>query len=148
MNTWATAISAGPANEAGQVLTFNITGNTNALLFSAGPAVDAITGNLTYTPATGANGSATITVTLQDNGGTANGGINASAAQTFTITVTAVDDPPVAVNDPATVAEDAPATTINVLAKSAPIPTAAPIRLSLSPNRPTARSSSPTAGRT
>ncbi|MCC8999988.1 MAG: Ig-like domain-containing protein [Candidatus Contendobacter sp.] len=113
VNTWATAISAGPADEAGQTLTFNI-GNSNPSLFSAVPAISP-TGVLTYTPAAGQSGSATITVTLQDNGGAANGGINASAAQTFTITVTAVDDPPVAVNDPATVAEDAPATTIDVL---------------------------------
>ena len=33
-------------------------------------------------------GTATVTVTLQDNGGTANGGSNTSAPQTFTITVT------------------------------------------------------------
>ena len=37
---------------------------------------------------------ATITVTLADNGGTANGGVDTSAPQTFTITVTAVNDAP------------------------------------------------------
>src|SRR5215471_7546928 len=73
-------------------------------------------GVLTYTPATNAFGSATITITLKDNGGTANGGVDTSAPQTFTITVVAVDIPPVAVNDTATVTEDDPATTINVLA--------------------------------
>ncbi len=31
---------------------------------------------------------------LHDNGGTANGGVDTSAAQTFTITVTAVNDAP------------------------------------------------------
>ena len=50
---WATAISAGPADEAGQTLTFSVTGNTNPTLFSVAPAVDA-TGRLTYTPALGA----------------------------------------------------------------------------------------------
>ena len=36
----------------------------------------------------------TVTVPLQDNGGTANGGVDTSAPQTFTITVTAVNDAP------------------------------------------------------
>src|SRR5207249_6196158 len=91
---WATAISAGPANESGQTLTFLVTNNSNPGLFSAAPAV-AANGTLTYTPVANANGTATITLVLQDNGGTANGGVNTSAAQTFTITVTAVNDAPV-----------------------------------------------------
>ena len=98
---WATAISAGPANEAGQTLTFNVTGNTNPALFSAGPAVNAATGNLTYTPAANANGSATITLVLQDNGG----GADTSPPQSFTINVTPVNDPPVANNDSYTVVQ-------------------------------------------
>jgi len=65
----------------------------NPSLFSAGPAV-ASDGTLTYTTATNANGVATITVRAQDDGGTANGGVDTSAPQTFTITVTAVDDAP------------------------------------------------------
>lgn len=91
---WATAISAGPPDEAGQVLTFNVTGNTNPALFSAVPAVNPTNGNLTYTPAANANGVASITLTLSDNGGTANGGNDTSAPITFTITVTAVNDVP------------------------------------------------------
>ena len=50
---------------------------------------------LTYTPAANQNGTATITLRITDNGGTANGGIDVSATQTFVITVTAVNDPPV-----------------------------------------------------
>ena len=94
VNPWATAISAGPADESGQTLTFNVTGNTNAALFGAGPAVSP-TGVLTYTPTANANGTATITLTLQDNGGTTNGGVDTSAPQTFVINVTAVNDAPV-----------------------------------------------------
>lgn len=110
---WATAISAGPANEAGQTLTFNITGNTNPGLFSAGPAVSS-TGTLTYTPAADANGSATITLRLSDNGGTTNGGVDTSAAQTFTITLTAVNDSPSFTKGAdQTVNEDALAQTVN-----------------------------------
>jgi CSLREA domain-containing protein len=88
---WATAISAGPANESGTV-TFTVTNNNNGL-FSSQPAVNS-TGTLTYTPAANANGSAMVTVTAKDNGGTANGGNDTSPPQTVTITVSAVNDPP------------------------------------------------------
>ncbi len=90
---WASGISAGPADESGQTVSFNVTGNTNSALFSAGPSVSA-TGVLTYTPVVNAFGSATITLTLSDNGGTANGGVDTSAPQSFTITVNAVNDAP------------------------------------------------------
>jgi hypothetical protein len=89
---WATNISAGPSNESGQALTFVVSTNNNAL-FSGLPAVSS-TGTLTYTPATNANGSATVTVRLVDDGGTADGGQDTSADQTFTITVNAVNDAP------------------------------------------------------
>jgi hypothetical protein len=89
---WATAISAGPADESGQTVTFAVTNDNNAL-FSGQPAV-ASNGTLTYTPAANANGIATVTVVAHDDGGTANGGVDTSAAQMFTITVTAVNDAP------------------------------------------------------
>jgi CSLREA domain-containing protein len=93
VNAWATNISAGAPDESGQTLAFQITGNTNASLFSAAPAI-AANGTLTYTPAANANGSATITISLKDNGGTANGGSDTSASQSFTITVNPVNDAP------------------------------------------------------
>lgn len=93
VDPWATAISAGPADEAGQTLTFTITGNTNPALFSAAPAVSP-SGVLSYTPAPSANGSATITLTLSDDGGTANGGVDTSEPQSFTISVNAVNNAP------------------------------------------------------
>ena len=43
------------------------------------------TGYITYTPAANISGTATITVTVTDNGGTANGGQN-TVSQTFTVT--------------------------------------------------------------
>jgi large repetitive protein len=89
---WATAISPGPANESSQTVTF-IVSNDNTGLFSAQPAV-ASDGKLTYTPAPNANGAATVTVTAKDNGGTANGGIDTSPAQSVTVTVGAVNDAP------------------------------------------------------
>ncbi|MHB8072019.1 MAG: tandem-95 repeat protein [Candidatus Cryosericum sp.] len=90
---WATTISAGPVNESAQSLIFAVTSNTNPLLFSVQPSVSS-TSVLTYTPASDANGTATVTITLHDNGGIANGGVDTSAPQTFTIIVNAVNDAP------------------------------------------------------
>ncbi|HUM91981.1 MAG TPA: Ig-like domain-containing protein, partial [Candidatus Competibacter sp.] len=112
-------ISAGPADEAGQTLTFNVTGNTNAALFSAQPTISP-TGVLTYTPAANANGVATITLALSDNGpGAPPPNANTSAAQTFTITVSAVNDSPVNTVPGAQ-------TTGDTLPPAPPLPTAAP----------------------
>ena len=86
---WATAISAGP-RESGQTVSFQVSNDNNAL-FSVPPAISS-SGTLTFTPAADAFGSATVTVYLMDNGGTANGGDDTSPTQTFTITVNAVDD--------------------------------------------------------
>ncbi len=111
-NGWATAIDKGATNESGQTLTFTVTNDNNAL-FSAQPAIDAL-GNLTYTPAADANGSATVSVVLSDDGGTANGGDDTFATQNFTITVNAVNDEPsftAGANE--TVNEDAGAQTTN-----------------------------------
>jgi CSLREA domain-containing protein len=86
VNNWATNLSAGPANEGQQTLTF-FTSNNNSGLFSAQPAISS-DGTLTFEPAANAGGTAVVTVALVDGGGTLNGGQNASAAQTFNITVT------------------------------------------------------------
>jgi hypothetical protein len=89
---WATSISAGPADESGQRLDF-IVSNDRAALFTAPPAV-APDGTLTFTPAAGASGSASVTVTVHDDGGTANGGADYSGAQTFVISIRGVNDAP------------------------------------------------------
>src|SRR5450756_2342423 len=93
VNSWATSISAGPVDEAGQALDFIVT-NDNTTLFSTQPAV-AANGTLTFISAANQNGSAIVTVQIHDDGGTANGGVDTSTPQTFTITVTAVNDPPI-----------------------------------------------------
>ena len=82
---WATSIADGPANETGQALNFIVSNNNNTL-FSTQPAISS-TGTLTFTPQANAVGTATVSVQLHDNGGTANGGVDTSAAQTFTISV-------------------------------------------------------------
>ncbi|HVF75256.1 MAG TPA: Ig-like domain-containing protein [Acidimicrobiales bacterium] len=92
VNGWATAVSAGPANESVQAVTFTVTTDNDGM-FSALPVVNSA-GDLTYTAAANANGSATVSVTPVDDGGTANGGDDTGATQTFTITVTAVNDTP------------------------------------------------------
>ena len=90
---WATSISPGPVSEAGQIVNFVVT-NDNPDLFDVQPSVSP-TGLLTFTSAPNAFGTATITVVLHDNGGTANGGVDTSSPQQFTIAVTAVNDAPV-----------------------------------------------------
>jgi hypothetical protein len=101
---WATGISAGPADESSQTLSFHAS-NNNGSLFSGQPSI-AANGTLTYTPASNANGSATVSVYLTDDGGTANGGVDTSLVQTFTITVRSVNDEPAGTDKTVTIAED------------------------------------------
>ncbi|HFC30158.1 MAG TPA: hypothetical protein ENJ44_03840, partial [Oceanospirillales bacterium] len=94
INQWASQISAGSGAESGQNLNFVISNNSNPALFSEQPSVDAQTGDLTFTSAADANGTAEITLYLQDDAGTANGGDDTSESQSFSITVTPVNDAP------------------------------------------------------
>ena len=63
-------------------------------LFSVPPAINVTTGALTYTPKANTAGTATISVSLKDKGGTANGGVDTSEVSTFDIEITAVNDVP------------------------------------------------------
>ena len=108
---WATGISAGPPEQSAQSVTFAVTSD-NPALFSVAPAV-APDGTLQYTPAADANGSATVTVRAVDDGGSANGGNDTSPPQSFTISITAINDPPVfTAGADQTVSEDAGAQTV------------------------------------
>ncbi|HEX8618628.1 MAG TPA: Ig-like domain-containing protein, partial [Thermoanaerobaculia bacterium] len=141
---WATGISAGPS-EAGQALAFNVSNDNNAL-FSVQPAISA-GGVLTFTSAPNAFGSAIVTVSLSDNGGTANGGVDTSASITFTLTINAVNDPPAAAADAfdtigntllqvsgsKTVADPAVFVTGSVLANDADIDSAGSLNAALVP---------------
>jgi large repetitive protein len=78
-------------------------------------ATDIAAGHLVFTPPLNANGSpvASFTFQVQDNGGTANGGVNLDqSANTLTINVTAVNDAPTAagLTQSLTIGEDAAAT--------------------------------------
>ena len=112
---WATALSAGPADEAGQTLTFAVTDNTNAALFSIAPAV-ASNGTLTFTPAADAFGSATITLTLSTTAGPGTAERTRRRRRRFLITVTNINDAPSFTKGvDQTVLEDAGAQTVGRL---------------------------------
>ena len=101
---FATEISAGPSTESSQVVSF-VLSNDNPSLFSEAPAISGA-GDLTFTPATEAFGTALVEMYAQDNGGTNFGGLNRSAVKRFKIAVTGVNDAPVAGTQFVTVAED------------------------------------------
>jgi alpha-tubulin suppressor-like RCC1 family protein len=109
VTNWATSINPGDPSETNQILTFVIT-NDNHALFSTQPGITP-SGNLFFAGAPNSNGVAHVTVVLRDNGGSANGGQDTSAPQTFVITITPVNDPPVAQSASVTVNED---TAINI----------------------------------
>ena len=85
--------------DSGQLLNVFATSSNTALIFN--PAVTYPTsstagvssGVLFYTVAPNMSGTATITVVVTDNGGTANGGVNQTTT-TFTVTVDPIDVPP------------------------------------------------------
>ena len=93
IESWATNISRGPADEITQLLGFNIT-STNDEFFSQYPSVDPTTGTLTYQIADDLNGDVSVTLTISDDGGTDFGGVDTSEPQSFEINVTAVNDAP------------------------------------------------------
>ncbi len=78
-------------SEVTQALSFTVTNDNNGL-FAVQPSIDS-TGQLIFTPAANANGTAVLTVTLTDDA-TAGGAAITTSAQTLTISVTAVNDAP------------------------------------------------------
>jgi hypothetical protein len=122
---WATGIALGPANEAGQALAAVTLGVDSPALFAILPTLDPVSGDLTFAPAADANGGATVSVVLTDDGGVLNGGVDTSTAQTFRIDVSSVNDRPLAVDDQATTQENAPvavAVTSNDVDEDGPAP--------------------------
>jgi gliding motility-associated-like protein len=91
INSWASSILTGPSNEAGQLLTFELT-NDNAALFTSAPSLNA-NGDLIFTPAPDAYGTTIVTVALSDNGGTERNGVDKIFAS-FNITIENVNDAP------------------------------------------------------
>ncbi|WP_324751965.1 Ig-like domain-containing protein [Roseovarius sp. Pro17] len=98
----------GAADEDGQVVSFSIKSVSDGINFSAAQLFDTLpvfttasgAGNtLVFAPsdilAHGESETVTVTVGVTDDGGTANGGIDTGADQTFTITITGANDQPV-----------------------------------------------------
>ncbi len=110
--------SPGPASEALQQLKFFVSNDNPSLFVNSTTAQPNITpmGELRFQPQFNRNGTATVTVYVGDKGGTACGGVNVSATQTFVITVTAVNDFPqlTPTPDPDANFEDAPEQTITL----------------------------------
>jgi len=81
-------ITPGNAGETGQTMTITATSNKSSLI--PNPRINyaspATTGTLMFTPAINASGAALITVKVQDNGGTANGGSD-TTTMSFLVTV-------------------------------------------------------------
>jgi len=86
VNGWISEITAGPMDESEQALEFEVAVDSPEL-FSVPPRI-ATDGTLTFTPAPAGSGTAVVSVRLQDDGGTAHGGANVSATQSFTIAIT------------------------------------------------------------
>ena len=107
------AVDPGPADEAGQVTEADVS-TDDPTLFAAGPTLGP-DGTLTYTPAPDAVGTATLRVLAADDGGSAHGGDDTANASAI-LTVEAVADAPVTVDDTAEVDEDASGVTFDVLA--------------------------------
>ena len=94
------------------VSSYEVSGVNIPSLFSAGPSIDA-NGDLTFTPAADTFGTSTFQVRVLDDGGTENGGVNASGFLTGTITVTGVNDAPsFSLGGPVEVLEDSGAQTV------------------------------------
>lgn len=87
-NVALTGITAGP--DAGQTTALTVSSNNAALFENLNVSGSGATGTLNYRIKAGAiAGTATVTVTVKDNGGTANGGVD-TYSRTFTITVNAL----------------------------------------------------------
>ncbi|WP_193213448.1 S8 family serine peptidase [Luteolibacter marinus] len=77
------------ANDDGQTLTGFVLTTDNDALFSVLPAVD-LNGDLTFTPADDAYGTANVTIVLQDDGAS----VNESLPQTFPVVINPMTDAP------------------------------------------------------
>jgi hypothetical protein len=90
-----------------QPFTINVTSNNLDLI--PNPTLTYIsnetTGTIQFTPVANASGTASITITIQDEGDTLNGGINTTAL-TFNVNVAAVNDAPISNSESISSPED------------------------------------------
>jgi len=83
---WASNISPGANNEKDQTLTFNVSVDSPELFYTL-PKIDSQTGDLQFFPADNVHGNALITVNLQDDGSTVNGGDRLSDRHDISFTI-------------------------------------------------------------
>jgi len=115
LQNWATGVqpafglNASPqtaSDEASQTLTFVVLTNSDPTLFQSGPVIGS-DGKVSFTSALNKSGSAILTVLARDNGSSISPNDNESSTKTFTINITAVNDPPLGVADNYNANEDA-----------------------------------------
>ncbi|MEM7706294.1 MAG: Ig-like domain-containing protein [Pseudomonadota bacterium] len=113
VGSWS-AFNPGPGEGQQFALAYQVASVSNPGLFSILPTIDTL-GNLVYDTRQDVSGTSTFDVRVVDSGGMANGGVNFSGFQTFTITVNPVNDPPnlIAENPPASSENDGPQTVSN-----------------------------------
>jgi subtilase family serine protease len=97
ITNFLTGLRSGPTNEASQSLTFAVscaTNPTSNVLFLTKPTIKRVGANatLTFKSALDSFGTNPVTVVMKDNGGTANGGLNA-VTNTFTLGVYWINQP-------------------------------------------------------
>jgi hypothetical protein len=95
VSNWITDIDGGAPDESNQYLSFHVQ-TDNTTLFSSQPAIS-ISGtkaDLRFTPRSDQFGDAVVELYMTDDGGVNNGGVNQSTIQSFTISVTSVNDAP------------------------------------------------------
>ncbi len=100
-----TVVPQQSTDESSQSVSFLFTSNSNPGLFSVAPAISP-NGTLSFTTANNAFGTAVVSVVAQDNGSSDLPNINQSPAVTFTINITAVNDPPTASTQTFTASEN------------------------------------------
>ncbi|WP_221409502.1 tandem-95 repeat protein [Marinoscillum furvescens] len=112
VRAWATSVSWGAVNEAGQVLTFELSVDKPEL-FDELPAINSA-GDLSFKTKSQAFGVAAVDVQLFDDGGTTNGGKDASTISTFKISISEVNDAPVITDQKAKSAQAGETVTISL----------------------------------
>ena len=115
-----TDLNDSPANTLSAVTITTVAGagslTLSGVAVTAGQSISVAninSGNLKFAPAAGANGAGytSFTFQVQDNGGTANGGVDLDAsANTLTVDVTSINDAPAGADNTVTTLEDTPYT--------------------------------------
>jgi len=91
---WVSQVSAGPANESSQTISFDVNTviQSGDLTFVLEPTIDTATLEMSFTVTANTSGVAEVSITAMDSGDTSNGGENTSAPQVMQITIGEQDE--------------------------------------------------------